>query len=133
MAKKNLSSVADDRLNSSKQINENTDASTKVPVEVKKDSRFNESIEDIAVDKVVEDVAEENTSTYKTINISATSKISCELNDVWYSFSFSEIRQILKDDNMEKQRQDLWDTVNMEVDKQVQDVIYMLKNPGAAV
>ena len=30
---------------------------------------------------------------------------------------------------MEEERQNLWDTVNVEVDKQVQDVVDMLKNP----
>ena len=34
--------------------------------------------------------------------------------------------EILDDSNMEKERQDLWDSVNVEVDNQVQDVVDML-------
>lgn len=90
-------------------------------------------VSDTAVDNLIDNMATatDNSKTHKTLTISATSKISCELNDVWYSFSFSEIRQILDDSNMAKERQDLWDAVNLEVDNQVQDVIQMLKHPGA--
>ncbi len=100
-------------------------------IETGNSSNSDVDVADVAVDAVVDDMTTEASKTHKTLTISATSKVSCELNDVWYSFSFSEIRQILDDSNMEKERQDLWDTVNLEVDNQCQDVIQMLKHPGA--
>lgn len=85
-------------------------------------------------DSVIPDATENEViiplqKTSKTRIIKATSKVATELKDVWYSFEYTETREILDDSNMEAERQNLWDTVNVEVDNQVQDVIYMLKNP----
>lgn len=86
--------------------------------------------EDNVVEDVTNNVCEEVIQPkHKTVMISATSKISACLSDVWYAFSYTESRQIIDDSNMEEERQNLWDTVNVEVDKQVQDVVDMLKNP----
>ena len=75
------------------------------------------------------DVPEKNSdSSNRTKYISATSKISAELNNVWYAFSFTESREINDDSNIEDERVSLWNTVNSQVDTQVQDVIFALKN-----
>lgn len=113
--------------NTNIQVNANVD---EVPENIKNDG--------IALDDVYEYSANtsvtepQNTDkTYSVRIISATSKVSVQLNDVWYAFSFSETRDIHKDENMNKERADLWDTVNAEVDNQVQYVLDTLKNPGA--
>lgn len=59
--------------------------------------------------------------------ISATSKVSTELEGVWYSFSYSESREVNDDSNIEDARLDLWNTVHSEVDNQVSYTIDSLK------
>ena len=68
-----------------------------------------------------------------TTSIQAHSRISVKLNDTFYTFEFVEHREFpvdLVDEgsiNFEKERELLWDEVHAEVDKQVQDVVEMLK------
>ena len=114
---------------------------TEIPEEVRNEASQGSGLIDAVEDAKIEELAKQsvgdnklgecdNSNKNKTTMISATSKISCELNGVWYAFSFCETRSIVDDSNMEKERQNLWDTVNVEVDKQCQDVIDMIKNPG---
>ena len=68
-----------------------------------------------------------------TTSIQAHSRISVKLNDTFYTFEFVEQREFpvdLMDENkidLNKERELLWDEVHAQVDKQVQDVVEMLK------
>jgi hypothetical protein len=64
--------------------------------------------------------------------ISATSKVSTELEGCWYSFSFSESREVNDDSDMDAARLDLWNTVHTEVDNQVQYTIESIKGSAPA-
>lgn len=123
------------------QVEELENENFEVPEEVKREATQGASlinaVEDAEIEKLAKQSVEDdrlgdcdNSKKNRTTMISATSKISCELNGVWYSFSFCETKSIADDSNMEVERQKLWDTVNVEVDKQCQDVIEMIKNPG---
>lgn len=58
----------------------------------------------------------------KTISINATSRASMKIRDNFYTFEYTEERSVDEKDNIEEERQKLWDTVNDEVDKQLMDV-----------
>ena len=114
---------------------------TEIPEEVRKEASQGAALLDAVEDANIEELAKQsvednnlgecdNSKRNRTTMISATSKISAELSGCWYSFSFTETRSIADDSNMELERQKLWDTVKVEVDKQCQDVIDMIKNPG---
>lgn len=65
--------------------------------------------------------------------IRATSRVSAKLNDSFYTFEFQEEREFPIDlveegrINFEKEKEMLWDEVHSQVDKQVSDIISMLK------
>lgn len=111
-----------------KDINLNADNLNDAPIEIKMGGNDIDGLDSGSCEVSAENEIEYNCSNVTTI--SATSKISCELSGVWYAFTYSEVRHINDDSNMELERQKLWDTVNVEVDKQCQDVIDMIKNPG---
>ena len=55
----------------------------------------------------------------KTTTIRATSRISTKIKDTFYTFEYCEERQIEEGDNVEEEREKLWETCNAEVDNQV--------------
>ena len=57
--------------------------------------------------------------------IQATSRASVKINDSYYTVEYSEERLIPAVDGIviAEERRQLWDTVNNEVDEQVQDII----------
>ncbi len=65
--------------------------------------------------------------------IRANSRISVKINETFYTFEFMEERQFpidLVDEgtiDFAKEKEMLWDEVHAQVDKQVQDVVDMLK------
>lgn len=65
--------------------------------------------------------------------IRATSRVSVKLNESFYTFEFLEERAFpigLVEEgqiNFEKEKEMLWDEVHSQVDKQVSDVVSMLK------
>lgn len=62
----------------------------------------------------------------KTVKISGTSKATVQIKNNYYSFSYSEERELPEDDskvNLEKERELLWETLNAEVDKQIEQII----------
>lgn len=65
--------------------------------------------------------------------IRANSRISVKLQETFYTFEFMEERQFpidLVDEgkiDFAKEKEMLWDEVHAQVDKQVQDVVAMLK------
>ena len=63
----------------------------------------------------------------KTTTIRATSRISTKIKDTFYTFEYCEERQIEEGDNVEEEREKLWDVCNAEVDNQVADTLAMYK------
>lgn len=63
-----------------------------------------------------------------TISISAVSRASIKIRDNFYTLEYGESRSVPEDANIEKERALLWETVNGECDKQVQDVLEMFRN-----
>lgn len=66
----------------------------------------------------------------KTIKISGTSKATVQIKNNYYSFSYSEERELPEDDlrvDIEKERQLLWETLNTEVDKQIEEITQLYK------
>jgi len=65
--------------------------------------------------------------------IRANSRISVKINETFYTFEFMEERQfpidLVEEDTIDfaKEKEMLWDEVHAQVDKQVQDVVDMLK------
>lgn len=64
----------------------------------------------------------------KINTIKATSRISTKIGNTYYTFEYSEERQIEDGDILENERIALWDTCNNEVDNQVQDVLSAYKD-----
>lgn len=66
----------------------------------------------------------------KTVTISATSKATVQLKNNYYSFSYSEERILPENDpdvDIEQERKLLWDTLNNEVDKQIEEITQLYK------
>lgn len=66
----------------------------------------------------------------KTIKISGMSKATVQIKNNYYSFSYSEERELPEDDtrtNIEKERELLWETLNSEVDKQIDQIMELYK------
>lgn len=66
----------------------------------------------------------------KITTISGTSKATVQLNNNYYSFSYSEERQLPEEDTdvcIERERELLWDTLNAEVDKQIEQIVQLYK------
>lgn len=67
----------------------------------------------------------------KTVKISATSKATVQFQNNYYSFAYSEERELPEDDSrvdLEKERELLWETLNSEVDKQLAEIEELYKN-----
>ncbi len=78
------------------------------------------AMQDLYEDSAVDEISEKP---FKIKAIRAVSRVSSQLNETWYSFEFSETREILDDSKIAEIRADLWNTVNGEVDNQVQYTI----------
>ena len=64
----------------------------------------------------------------KTVKIAATSKATVQIKNNYYSFSYSEERELPEDQlrvNLEKEKELLWDSLNTEVDKQIEQIVKM--------
>lgn len=64
-----------------------------------------------------------------TSSIAFSSRASVKINDKYYTVEAHEERFIpeLEDIDMDKERRDLWDTVNGECDKQIADILNLYK------
>lgn len=62
-----------------------------------------------------------------TTKITATSRASVKVNDNYYTLEFSEERMVpdIEGVDLKKEKELLWDEVNSQVDKQVEDVLKM--------
>lgn len=63
----------------------------------------------------------------KTITIKATSRVSTKLKDNFYTFEYGEERSIEEGDDIEQAREELWATCNEEVDKQVEEIVAIIR------
>lgn len=62
-----------------------------------------------------------------TTSIRITSRASVKIKDSFYTIEYCEERSIPETANVEEEREALWDTCNGEVDKQIEDIVKMLK------
>lgn len=65
----------------------------------------------------------------KTKTISATSRASIKVGDSFYTLEFTEERTVPQTSNVDliKEKDLLWDEVNSQVDKQIEDVLRTFK------
>ncbi len=63
----------------------------------------------------------------KTTVIKATSRVSTKLKDNFYTFEYGEERSIEEGDDIEQAREELWATCNEEVDKQVEEIVEIIR------
>lgn len=59
----------------------------------------------------------------QTTKICASSKVSVNRDGTYYTVEYTEERSINQMDNLQSERQQLWQDVNAEVDNQVMDII----------
>lgn len=67
----------------------------------------------------------------KTVKISGTSKATVQINNNYYSFAYSEERELPEDQskvNLDKERELLWESLNTEVDKQIEEITKLYYN-----
>ena len=68
---------------------------------------------------------------YKTVGITtsikASSRMSVNIDKNYFTVEFTEERSIPENCDLAKERESLWDTVNDEVDNQVQTIYNMFK------
>lgn len=58
----------------------------------------------------------------KTTMIRATSRVSVKVKETFYTLEYCEERQVQDNANVEDERKALWQTVNDEVDSQIQEL-----------
>lgn len=63
----------------------------------------------------------------KTTLIKAISRVSVKIKDNFYTFEYGEERSVDDEDDIEQAREELWTTCNDEVDKQVEEVVSLVK------
>lgn len=63
----------------------------------------------------------------KVNKICATSRVTVKMKDNYYSMEYTEERLVPEDCDIELERSLLWETVNLEVDRQAEDVLKMCK------
>lgn len=59
----------------------------------------------------------------KVTSIRATSRASVKINDSFYTVEWCEERSVDETDNIEEEREKLWETCNNEVDTQIEDIL----------
>lgn len=59
----------------------------------------------------------------KTTTIKASSRASVKVGDNFYTVEWTEERTIQPKDDIEEERQLLWDDVNREVDEQIEEIL----------
>lgn len=59
----------------------------------------------------------------KTTLISASSSVTIKIKDNYYKVEYKEERELCEGDNVEFERQSLWDDVNTTVDTQAEDIL----------
>jgi hypothetical protein len=59
----------------------------------------------------------------KVSKVEATYGTSAEIKGMWHKFSFSMEVELATDDDLQEVREKLWNTVQIEVEKQVEELI----------
>lgn len=59
----------------------------------------------------------------KVTAIRATSRASVKVGDSFYTVEWCEEHSLDETDDIEKERKNLWDTCNAEVDGQIEDIL----------
>ena len=59
----------------------------------------------------------------KTTLISASSSVTIKIKDNYYKVEYKEERELCEGDNVDFERQSLWDDVNTTVDTQAEDIV----------
>lgn len=59
----------------------------------------------------------------KTTLISASSSVTIKIKDNYYKVEYKEERELCEGDNVDFERQNLWDDVNTTVDTQAEDIL----------
>lgn len=62
-----------------------------------------------------------------TTMIKVSSRASVKIKDNFYTIEYGEERSIPEGCDIEEERQNLWDTCNSEVDKQIEDIVKTFK------
>ena len=62
----------------------------------------------------------------KTTLISASSSVTIKIKDNYYKVEYKEERELCEGDNVDFERQSLWDDVNTTVDTQAEDILRTL-------
>ena len=66
----------------------------------------------------------------RTSKITATSRASIKIKDSFYTVEYSEERIVpdgITDEELQKERKELWDTVNVECDNQIEEILKTFK------
>ena len=63
----------------------------------------------------------------KIQTIKAISRASVKIRDSFYTVEYGEERSIEEGDNIDEEREKLWDTCNNEIDNQLEDIIKSFK------
>ena len=63
----------------------------------------------------------------KIQTIKAISRASVKIRESFYTVEYGEERSIEEGDNIEEERERLWDTCNNEIDNQLEDIIKSFK------
>ena len=63
----------------------------------------------------------------KVNSIKATSRCSCKVKDNYFTVEYTEERLIEDGDDIQAEREKLWDSVNYEVDNQIDEIYNSLK------
>ena len=59
----------------------------------------------------------------KTTLISASSSVTIKIKDNYYKVEYKEERELCEGDNVDFERQSLWDDVNTTVDTRAEDIL----------
>ena len=59
----------------------------------------------------------------KIVSIKATSRASVKVADSFYTVEYCEERSIDPEDDIIEERKKLWETCNIEVDNQIEDIL----------
>ena len=59
----------------------------------------------------------------KTTLMSASSSVTIKIKDNYYKVEYKEERELCEGDNVDFERQSLWDDVNTTVDTQAEDIL----------
>lgn len=63
----------------------------------------------------------------KITTIKASSRVSMKIKDNFYTVEYTEERSLEDGDDVQEEREKLWDSVNYEVDNQIEEIYATFK------